>query len=203
LGSQRQTDEQKEDMGIVFDGKIGSYKSIDYVAAWFAKAADYIGTTNSKCAFVATNSLVQGRQASAFWPFIFEQGAEIDFAYGSFKWKNNALNKAAVIVVIVALRGITNAKKFIFDGEFKRSANNINAYLVDGPNTCINPARKPVFSVPNMSFGSMPNDGGNLILSEKEKVSFLQENRENEQYIRKFIGSQEFIQGKRRFCLWL
>ncbi len=203
LGSQRQTEEQKEDMFIVFDGKVRSYKSIDYVGAWFAKATDYITTTNSKCAFVATNSLVQGRQASSLWPFIFGQGMEVDYAYTSFKWKNNALNKAAVIVVVVALRRVSDAKKYIFDGEFKRNVGNINAYLLDGPNTCILASRKPVFSVPVMTFGSMPNDGGNLILSEKERADFLEEDNDNEKYIKKFLGSREYIQGQRRFCLWL
>lgn len=203
LGSTWQSPEQKEDMRLVFDHHINGWKSLDYVAAWFLKGAEYCQDQKASYAFVATNSIVQGQQVPLLWPLIFEHGLEIGFAHTSFKWANNALNKAGVTVVIVGVRSNSHEPKYIISDGFKKTANNLNAYLVDGANVIVNSIYKPLSDLPSMLWGNKPTDGGNLILSADEASELIDNNPKAKKFVRPYFGSQEFIRGISRFCLWI
>jgi hypothetical protein len=201
LGARLQDAEQKKDMSIVFHGLRG-YNNMDYIACWFYKAKDYITTKNAKAAFVTTNSICQGEQVALIWPNIFSSQIEIDFAYQSFKWTNNAKGNAGVTVIIVGLRNTSKKEKFIFTGNFKKLAKNINAYLIDYENIVVSGLTKPLSQIPEMCFGSMPNDGGNLLLSEDQR-NLLLKNESIKPFLRKFSGGAEFVKGKSKFCIWI
>ena len=200
LGSRRQNQEQKDDLKFVFQK---DYKSLDYISAWFYKRARYIEGYNAKCAFVSTNSICQGEQVAITWSRILNEKIEIDFAYQSFKWKNNAKGNAGVTVIIVGLRNVSNKPKYLFKDKFKKEAKNINPYLVEASNIIIKGQSKPLAKVPEMRFGNMPNDGGNLILSENEKDELLTKYSSVEKWIKNYMGGADFIKGNKRYCLWI
>jgi len=200
LGSRNQDKEQKDDLKFVFQK---DYKSLDYVSAWFYRGANYIEGFNAKCAFVSTNSICQGLLVALTWDKVLNEKIEIDFAYQSFKWTNNAKGNAGVTVIIVGLRNISNAPKYLFVNNYKKLAKNINPYLLDASNLVVAGRSKPFSKLPEMRFGNMPNDGGNLILSTKEKNELLDIDSFQKQWIKKFIGASEFIRGNERFCLWI
>jgi len=202
LGARLQDAEQKKDMKIVFHS-IRGYNNMDYILCWFYKAKEYINEFNSKVAFVTTNSICQGEQVALIWPNLISTQIEIDFAHQSFKWTNNAKGNAGVTVIIVALRNISNRRKFIFKDNFKKLAKNINPYLLDSNNIIATGRSKPISNFPKISFGNMPNDGGNLLLSEQEKDDLVSKNQNSKKYLKLFIGSSEYIRGNKRFCLWL
>jgi len=201
-GARLQDDIQKEDMKIVFDG-IKGYNNLDYIACWFYKGASYIKNINAKCALVSTNSINQGEQVGLLWTHILDERIEIDFAYKSFTWKNNAKSNAKVIVVIVGLRNKSDKSKYLYMDNLKQEVKNINAYLVNGSSIIANRRSQPLSNFPKMSFGNMPNDGGGLILNDDEKNKLIQEYPESEKFIRKLLGSSEFIRGNTRWCLWI
>lgn len=208
LGSKWQVDEQKAELGSIFGGRTKGWKSLDYVAGWFMKAADYGTRTNAAAAFVTTNSVCQGQQVPILWPLIFDTGHEIAFAHTSFKWSNLASNNAGVIVAIVGIARQPGAARRLFsisdDGLLiERSVAYINAYLVAGPNSFVQPARSPLSSVSQMLFGNMPRDGGSFILSCDEREMLLRQHPELEHFIRPYLGSEEMIQGKLRWCIWV
>lgn len=202
-GYKYQNHEQKEDIKVVF----GEKKALDYVAAWYKKSAEYMKNTKIESAFVSTNSIAQGEQPAVLWkPIIKENSTIINFAQRTFKWNNEAKGKkAAVHCVIIGFSDYKNSKeKKIFDSEGNLSiVQNINPYLVDAPNTLIERKNYPICKVPNIRKGNLPGDGGNLILNEKEKELILKENKMAEKWIRPFIGAEEFLNGKKRWCLWL
>ena len=199
LGSRRQSEEQKEDLKIIFDN---DYKSIDYISAWFYKGSRFIKGINSKCAFVSTNSICQGEQVSLLWKYILNN-IEIGFAHRDFKWTNNAKSNAAVIVIIVGLQNKTNGLKYIYKNGLRTAVNSINPYLVNGPNIFIYGRQKNLSNFPEMNFGNMPADGGKLILDENEKKELLSKSSESLKYIKRLISAHEFLNGKERFCIWL
>ncbi|WP_167598702.1 class I SAM-dependent DNA methyltransferase [Leeuwenhoekiella sp. ZYFB001] len=201
LGSSMQDTEQKNDMAFVFKGG-SNYKKQDYISCWFYKAALFIDT-NQKYAFVSTNSVNQGTQVEMIWPLIFNKGLEIFFAHKDFKWTNNAKGNAGVICSIIGIRKVSNKPKYLFSNEIKKLAQNINAYLVDGKNIIVFKSTKPISQLPKMTSGNKPLDGGNLILDHNEKEQLLFEAPNSEIFIRKFIGSSEFIRGNQRWCLWI
>lgn len=207
LGSQWQTEEQKSDLGRVCEGRIKNWKSLDYVAGWFLKAADYATQTVAKSALVATNSICQGRQVDTLWSEVFRTGNEICFAHTSFKWANLASHNAGVTVVIVGTGKATTTPKFIFseiDGvTVAKEASNISPYLVDGPNVIVQPSTRPLNRLPEMSFGNMPNEGGNLLLTFAEAEEAIALHGVDPEWIRPFVGSQEFIRGIERRCVWV
>jgi hypothetical protein len=176
LGSRDQKEEQKSDLHFLFDKRIKNWKSLDYVAGWFIKAADCCTKTKSIAAFVSTNSICQGLQVPILWPEIFSGGCQIIFAHTSFRWANLASHNAGVTVVII---GITtdpkNSKRLFFlDDENKtieRQCININAYLAPSKNVIVEKASKPLDSRNEMTFGNMPLDGGHLLLSRSERDS--------------------------------
>jgi hypothetical protein len=200
LGSRKQNKEQKDDLQLVFNKK---YKSLDYISIWFYKGAKFIENYNAKFAFVSTNSVCQGLLVGLLWNRILNNKVEIDFACQSFKWKNNAIGNAGVTVIIVGLRNISNKTKYIFKNNVKKSAKNISPYLIDASNAIIIKKEKPLSKFTEMNFGNMPADGGNFLFTEAEKDEFLVKEPKAEKYIREIIAAQEFLNGKKRFCLWL
>lgn len=202
-GYTQQKAEQKEDMACVFRN-CKNFSSLDYVAAWFYLGAAYIEKTNIQCAFVATNSITQGEQVYRLWHPILDKGINIAFAYTSFKWSNNAKNNAGVTCVIICLAdaGKFNSNKIIYDNNTSAKVKNITPYLSSGNTSYILPRTKALSILPPMNKGSIPVDGGNLILETKEKEKIEQEEPEITEYIKKFIGSEDFIHSVKRYCLW-
>ncbi|WP_345793055.1 DNA methyltransferase [Thauera sp. JM12B12] len=208
LGNKLQSEEQKSDLAGIFDGRLEGWKSLDYVAGWLMKAADYGLKSSAASAFVVTNSVCQGQQVPILWPTIFATGHSIDFAHTSFKWSNLASHNAGVIVIIVGISNAAGRKKRLYthddDGSvLKRLCDNINPYLVDGPNLVVEARRDPPKDRAPMLFGNMPRDGGHLIASYEEKITESRGDRIFEKYLRRFVGSEDFIQGKLRYCLWI
>ena len=208
LGSKWQTKEHKADLESIFSRWTKSWKSLDYVAGWFMKAAEYGTRTNTVAAFVATNSICQGQQVSILWPLIFQTGHEIAFAHTSFKWANLASHNAGVTVVIVGISSHVGKRRSLVsladDGTLiAKDAESINAYLVTGPNTIVEPTSETLGNLPNMSRGNSPTDGGHLILEYGELTDLVLSEDERAEFIRPFVGSKELISGSRRFCIWI
>jgi len=208
LGSTWQSTEQKEDLQRIFDGRTKSWKSLDYVAGWFMKAADYGLHTPTVSAFVSTNSICQGQQVPILWPLIFKTGHEIAFAHTSFKWANLASHNAGVTVAIVAISNHAATVRKLFTladdgGSVVREAENINAYLVAAPNVIVEKASRPMNGTANMSFGNKPVDGGHLLLSADEVQALGLTAEQRDKFIRRIYGSAEFIRGLERYCLWI
>lgn len=208
LGFTYQNAEQKADIASVFSGSVKNYKKLDYVAAWFFKAARYIQGRQAEAALVSTNSLCQGQAVNALWPDLLGETLEISFAHTSFKWRNNASHNAAVICIIVGLRNRPEPKtiatpKRLFTGETEHQAQNINAYLLDAPDVFVEQASKSLFGLPEMLFGNKPTDNGHLILSPEGKDRLLQQAPQAKPFIRRFMGSKEAINDLERYCLWI
>ncbi|HEY5507832.1 MAG TPA: DNA methyltransferase, partial [Paludibacter sp.] len=202
LGSSLQNAEKKEDMAIVFNG-IDNYKNLDYIACWFYNGAKYIVGTQSLYAFVTTNSICQGEQVAMLWPLLYGKNLEVGFAHHSFKWSNNAKGNAGVTCVIIGLRVIADKPKFLFDETSKRQVDNINAYLSIGKNLIIYKRAKPISNFVEMTYGNKPTDGGFLLLTSSEKEKLVSNYPELSEIIKQFIGSDEFIKGEKRYCLWI
>ena len=209
VGYSLQSKEQKADLLNIFvDEKGKPYKTsgkIDYVAAWYYKAAQMMQNTNIHAALVSTNSITQGEQVAAIWKPLKEMfGVHVNFAYRTFRWDSEASLKAHVHCVIVGFSDTSNNKsKLLFDNGNVEEAKNINGYLCDAPDIFIEGRRKPLGNAPEMINGGKPAEGGNLILTEEEKVDLLNANPQAAPYIRHFMMGSDFIQRKPRFCLWL
>ena len=203
VGKSYQTSVQKKDMAAVFAGVKG-YGNLDYVACWFKKAADFIAGTNIRCAFVSTNSVCQGIAVPPLWKYLFAHEVKINFAHRTFKWQSETPDQAAVHCVILGFSLLDARHRLIFDGDRIISAQNINAYLLDAPNVIVEPRSTPFDeNIPPMIVGSCPTDGGNLIVEADEYADFIQREPLAQNFIRPYLGSEEFINGKRRYCLWL
>lgn len=203
VGARLQSDKQKMDMYHVFNNIVDGYNNLDYIACWFKKAVDYILNADACSAFVTTNSICQGSQVSVLWKYLIEKNIEISFAYQSFKWTNNAKAKAGVTCVIIGLRNNSNKPKYLINSGIKTVAKNINGYLIDYGNIYINKSREPISNFPEICFGSMPNDNGNLILNKQEVDKLKIMYPKYSCLIKKLLGSQEFIRGQERYCLWI
>jgi hypothetical protein len=208
LGSKWQTDEQKAELGDIFGGRTKSWKSLDYVAGWFMKAADYGTQTNSAAAFVSTNSICQGQQVPILWPLIFETGHNISFAHTSFKWANLASHNAGVTVVIVGISNHAGKMRRLFvnsdkDSSISKEADNINAYLIDAPNVEVKAQNIPLPDRAVMQFGNHPYYGAALIFSRDEARHIIAEVPMVSRFIRPLYGSKEFISASPRACLWI
>jgi hypothetical protein len=202
LGGKMQNTEQKADLEEVFSG-ISTIKNLDYITCWLFKGAEFIAGSKAELAFVSTNSICQGEQVALLWPHIFQKGVEISFAHRSFKWTNSARGNAGVTCVVIGLRNITAANAVIIDKGIKKSVKSINAYLATGSNLIIQKKPKSISNFTEILFGSMPRDGGNLILSDEEKESLCEESPESLAYIKPYRGSVEFIRGISRWCVWI
>jgi type I restriction-modification system DNA methylase subunit len=208
LGKQHQTEKQKEDFEFV-SGKLKNFALLDYVAAWYIKATEYINDTNVAVAFVSTNSITQGEQVAVLWPWLIKNGIHINFAHRTFKWSNEGKANAAVHCVIVGFGKFSSKRKVIYDyldGDAsirELEAETINPYLVDAPVLIIEPRRQAVCEVPQIVFGNMANDGGHFFLTTDEKESLIAKFPHSAKYIKKFLGADEFINRIDRWCLWL
>ncbi|RTL13484.1 MAG: class I SAM-dependent DNA methyltransferase [Neisseriaceae bacterium] len=202
LGARLQNESQKYDMSLIFDG-INGYNNLDYIAAWFFKAGRYIETFKIKSAFVTTNSICQGEQVSLLWSHMFKFNIEISFAHLSFKWANNAKSNAGVTVAIIGLRNVSSESKYIFQDNSITQVKNINPYLLDAKNIYISKHSRPISSLSEMCFGSMANDAGNLFLTPQEYHDIIEKYPNTKPLIKKLLGSQEFIRGEKKYCLWI
>ncbi|MDQ0769540.1 hypothetical protein QF031_002289 [Pseudarthrobacter defluvii] len=200
-GAKYQTTEMKADFPFVF-GNRPFNKNLDYIALWFVKGADYIAGTQAELAFVTTNSVSQGEHVGLMFPTIFDKGIEIGFAHTSFKWENNAKRNAGVTVAVINLRAGRMGEKFIFTDGLQIAAQNINGYLVDAATIYVSKSTKPRNGLPVMRSGSMPLDGGNLVLSPAEADS-IRSDASAAKFVKSFLGSDEFIKGKDRYALWI
>lgn len=204
LGSKLQTTVQKEDMAIALN-ELKEKKTLDYISAWFWKGAKYIKNTNAKYAFVSTNSICQGEQVAMLWQNIYSLNLTIFFARTTFKWSNNAKNNAGVSCVIIGISNPTNNRKSLFIESSNEclKVDNINPYLSAGSNKIVCKLSHFQKHTPPMVFGSMPRDGGWLILSEEEATFLIENYPETHILIKQYMGSQELLQGEKRFCLWI
>jgi hypothetical protein len=208
LGSTWQSAEQKDDLRAIFDHRTKTWKSLDYVAGWFMKAADYGKHTPTVAAFVSTNSICQGQQVAFLWPLIFKTGHEITFAHTSFKWANLASHNAGVTVVIVGISSIKSKSRLLYSitensENIVKEVENINAYLVARPNVIVDKSMKPLTEVHPMDFGNKADDGGHLTLSAAQVEQMQLDHNSRSKFIKQFYGSKEFINGETRYCLWI
>ena len=203
VGKSYQTKEQKEDMAIVFNG-VKNYGNLDYVASWYKKCGEYIRNTTTVCSFVSTNSVCQGIAVPPLWNWMFSNNIVIDFAYPTFKWNSEAKDKAAVHCVIIGFSDVhNNRQKLLFTNNTAFSVSNINAYLLNAPNIIVENRSQPICNVPNMYVGSCPTDGGGFIIEETELLDLINIEPNSKKYIHPYIGSEEFLHKKKRYCLWL
>jgi hypothetical protein len=208
LGSTWQDAEQKEDLKRIFEGRTKSWKSLDYVAGWFMKAADFGAHTKSVAAFVTTNSICQGQQVPILWPLIFRDGHEITFAYTSFKWANLASHNAGVTVAIVGISNHAVPVRRLFSLDelgkvVQRQTAHINAYLVSADNVMVDKVSRPLSGLTEMMKGSQPTDGGHLLMSRDETEALGLTPEQRDKFVRRIFGSAEFIRGQERYCLWV
>jgi MmeI, DNA-methyltransferase domain/MmeI, target recognition domain/MmeI, C-terminal domain/MmeI, helicase spacer domain/MmeI, N-terminal domain len=203
LGMTFQSADQKQDIARLFGGLVKGYKELDYVACWFLKAADYCHASGSEAAFVSTNSICQGELVALLWPLIFGRQLEIGFAHQSFKWKNNASHNAGVICIVVSLRKRSSKPKRLFDEGHVREVKNISPYLIEGDDTIVRKRARSICGLPYMKYGNKPSDGGHLIMLPHERDDLLGKHPEAAPLVRRFYGSQEFIKGIERWCLWI
>jgi hypothetical protein len=203
LGKGKKNEDNLCEMEAIFGTYTSKYGYIDYVGCWFIKSAEYLRMTPSAAVLVATNSVCQGRQLPQIWPHVLGKDLEIFFAHQSFKWSNSAAHNAGVTCVIVGISQISEKRsKVINDGEFSRSAKNINAYLIDAHDLIVESNPYPLSGeLPKMLTGSVPNDGGNLILDleETKLLALMCENVRDA--VHPFVGSKDYLQGLIRNCL--
>lgn len=203
VGARLMSEDQKSDMARIFSDVKGA-GNIDYVGCWFVKAKNCMKGKHTRTALVSTNSITQGEQVALLWKPLIEEGIKIDFAYRTFRWDSESSMKAHVHCVIIGFGFAGKIEKTIYLNQAQIiTAKNINPYLIDAPDVFIETHKKPICNVKEMVFGSMPNDGGNFILSEEEAAEIVNNEPLAEKYIKLFIGAEEFINNKKRYCLWL
>lgn len=205
VGARLMCKEQKDDLLTVFGAKWKHAGNLDYVSCWYKKTADLMRGTTLRAALVSTNSVSQGESVSILWKPLFEEGVHIDFAHRTFRWDSEASSKAHVHCVIIGFSIAPFHKaKVIYSAERPLIVENINAYLVAADNVFLESRKKPICAVPEMIFGSMPNDGGYLSdYSEDEKNQITASYPQAEKMFRPLLGAVEFINNKKRWCLWL
>ena len=206
VGARLMNTEQKNDMRLVFSDT-PSAGDLDYVAAWYRKAAEYMTVPPSrhiKAAFVSTNSITQGKQAGILWnQLAINFHVEIQFAVRTFIWNTDSQTKARVHCVIIGFSAANSRGKVLYDGNDKQYVPHINGYLVPAPDIYVTARTAPIVDVAKMNFGSMPNDGGHLILDGEEMRELIMKAPEAEPWVFPFVGSEDYINGKERYCLWL
>lgn len=212
VGARVKNAEQTKDIEDIFGKDWKGSGNLDYVACWYKKAADFITDTQIKCAFVSTNSITQGEQVAVLWKKLFTDGLHFNFAYRTFIWDSEANEKAHVYCVIIGFgKSPTKAERIIFsttkiDKEFvvtKHTASNINPYLIDADDVFIGSRNAPICDVPKIGIGNKPIDNGNYLFTETEYQDFIRKEPKSKQYFRRIYGSEEFINNKIRYCLWL
>ena len=203
VGTKMMDSEQKIDTQQVIGGW-KNYGTLDYVACWYKKAADYIENTLIKCAFVSTNSICQGEQVVNLWKNIFAKNIEIIFAHGTFQWDSEANMKAHVHCVIVGFAtNKVNVDKLLFHNGTYKKVSNINGYLLEAPTIFIENRKNPICKVANMHNGCKFLDDGNYVFTEKEMLDFIRQDANAKMFIRPYLGAQNFINGTKEYCIWL
>ena len=210
LGARNQSKEQKAEIAEVFGGA-KNCGNVDYVAGWYVKAADYVGNNPIRCAFVSTNSICQGEQVANIWQPLYEKGIRIDFAHDTFRWSNEANDQAHVFCVIVGFSKLGpqggSPQLFHYEEPDAEAAElcprNLNAYLCDAPDVFVWNRSKALCSVPRIGIGNKPIDGGNYLFKEGEMRDFLAKEPDAARFFHPWLGSEEFINGKKRWVLWL
>ena len=206
VGAKFQDDEQRKDMAAVA-GAVKNYGLLDYVTGWYFKAADFIKDTPVRVGFVSTNSITQGEQVGVLWNALFAQGMKIIFGHRTFPWQSEARGKAHVHVVMIGFAQSFNGTKRLYeeaDGVTTvTAAKNISPYLIEGSDTAILNRSTPLCGVPAIGIGNKPIDGGNYLFTPEEKAAFLAAEPAAEPYFRRWLGSEEFINGIERWCLLL
>jgi len=208
LGSTWQDSEQKAELQAIFGPRTKNWKSLDYVAGWFMKAADYATATKAATAFVSTNSVCQGEQVPVLWPLIFGTENKIAFAHTSFKWANLASHNAGVTVAIIGLEIAPSPTRKLYSIGDDRAAivkevSNINAYLVPGPDLIVEKVNRTSLDRALMLWGNKPTDDGNFFMDHDTANRLIGEYPEAREFIRPYYGSAEFIRGIQRYCLWI
>ena len=205
VGARLMDKTQKEELLNVFGKNWKNAGNLDYVSCWYKKAADLMRGTRIRTALVSTNSVSQGECVAILWKPLFENGIHIDFAHRTFRWDSEASIKAHVHCVIIGFSiAPCNKAKVIYSSERPIIANNINAYLIDAPNVFIESVKKPLWNVPCIVFGNMPNDGGFLSdYSQETRDEIVKQWPESSTAFKRFVGADEFINNKTRYCLWL
>lgn len=209
IGSKLMKQNQRDQIIKLFDSVEGA-GTLDYVCGWYVKAARYIQNSKIKVGFVSTNSIVQGEQVSTLWNHLFHKfNVKINFAHRTFRWGNEARGNAAVYCVIIGFATFDTATKSIYEYENVKgephliTVKNINGYLIDAKSVFFSKRRSPISQVPEISFGSMPNDGGNFLFTDEEKAEFVRKEPSSEIFFRPLISAHEFLNGHNRWCLWL
>ena len=201
-GADKQTQFQRDDFKTYFkDDKISG--NADYIAIWFIKGARYISNTNARLAFVSTNSVCQGEHVGLMFPKIFDKNIEIGFAWQSFKWSNNAKNQAGVTVIVLGLQNRSSQNKIIYNCETAERVEHISPYLVPGDDLIVYKRSKILSDdFPEMAFGSMPRSKA-LVLTKEERDEILSSSPIAEKYIRVYMGAEDYINSKNRYCIWV
>jgi len=202
LGARNQNIAQKEDVSISLV-KIEGKNSLDYIACWFYKGANYIRNSNAKCSFVSTNSICQGQQVELLWPSILNNNIEIDFAHQAFRWTNNAKSAAVVAVVIIGLRNVSSKRKIIYTSNNVLSAKNISPYLTNNRNVFIKKRSEPLGDVPRVIYGNQAIDGGYLTLDDDEKSELISSFPQAIKFIRRLYGGSSLMRGNIQWCIWV
>jgi len=203
-GSKWQSGEQKADLANAWSKHPKLAKTTDYVTGWIAKFLDYVDVEpNAIGAFVATNSICQGQQAIDVWPAAFQRGCEIRFAHTSFKWANLASHNAGVTVVIVGLSKKSVTPKKLYQDDMLKQCTAISPYLVPNSTAFVQKTSEPISELPPMLFGNMPRDGGHLFLDSDLAARIMAEDTIARRFIKRFVGSDELINGRQRYCMWI
>ena len=203
VGSKFMSTEQRKDISNVYSNT-KNCGVIDYVSGWFYKAAEFIANSKIKVAYVSTNSITQGEQVAAVWKPLYEKfDIKIHFAYRTFKWGNEATEKALVYCIIVGFATYDTMPKRIYENGSIKSVENINAYLVDAEEVFVESRTKPLCDIPQIGIGNKPIDGGYYLFTEEEKSEFIEIEPASEKYFRPWYGANEFLYDKKRYCLWL
>ena len=203
VGARLMSPEQKEDMLYVFGKDWKNLGNIDYVGAWYKRAAELMKGTATQAAFVSTNSISQGEQVANLWAPLIKGGIKINFAHRTFRWDSEASLKAHVHVVIISFSYVDRPDKYIFDNGQAIKAAHVNPYLIDAPDTFIYSRSQAICDVPSIGIGNKPIDGGNYLFQKNDMEEFIKKEPKSAQYFHLWYGSEEFIHQKPRYCLWL
>ena len=203
VGKKEQSKNQKEELVSCFGKEVKGVGNLDYVSGWYQKASEFIKHTGTHVAFVSTNSITQGEQVPILWRCLLNKGIRIDFAYKTFRWDSEANIKAHVHCVIIGFSYTGGKQKVIYEDERKKEVTNINPYLVDAANIIVESRSTPLCDVPEMSYGSMPIDDKHLILKPEHLEEYKKDSNYNPDIVRQYIGGDELINNKKRYCFWL
>lgn len=203
VGARLMDSAQKQDVEKIFDGwkNIGN---LDYVACWYKKAADFMRASTIRTALVSTNSISQGESVALLWKPLFNDGIHIDFAHQTFRWDSEAVSKAHVHCVIIGFSVAPNNKpKVIYSEQMQQEVYNINGYLIDSDDICVESRKKPLCDIPEIGIGNKPIDDGNYLFTKEEMEEFIKKEPASKQYFRQWYGAREYINRIPRYCLWL